>query len=55
MDEPTASLSKESKEQLWKLIKEGFAGKTIIMASHDEFLIKMATRKVTLGGFRQNE
>ena len=55
MDEPTASLSKESKEQLWKLIKEGFAGKTIIMASHDDFLIKMATRKVTLGGFRQNE
>jgi hypothetical protein len=25
------------------------------MASHDDFLIKMATRKVKLGGFRQNE
>ncbi len=51
MDEPTASLSTESKEQLWKLIKEGFAGKTIIMASHDDFLIKLATRKVKMTGY----
>ena len=51
MDEPTASLSTESKEQLWTLIKEGFAGKTIIMASHDEFLIKLATRKVKMSGY----
>ncbi len=51
MDEPTASLSTESKEQLWKLIKEGFAGKTIIMSSHDEFLIKLATRKVKMNGY----
>jgi ABC-type multidrug transport system fused ATPase/permease subunit len=49
LDEPTASLSNKSKETLWNLIKKGFEGKTIIMASHDEFLIKMATRKVRLG------
>ena len=49
LDEPTASLSTKSKETLWNLIKKGFEGKTIIMASHDEFLIKMATRKVRLG------
>lgn len=55
MDEPTASLSKESKEQLWKLIKEGFSDKTIIMASHDDYLIKLATRKVNISGFKQNE
>jgi ATP-binding cassette subfamily C protein LapB len=55
MDEPTASLSKESKEQLWKLIKEGFSDKTIIMASHDDYLIKLATRKVDISGFKQNE
>jgi len=48
MDEPTASLSPESKETLWNLIKQGFKGKTIIMSSHDEFLINMATRKVNM-------
>jgi ATP-binding cassette subfamily C protein len=49
LDEPTASLSTKSKETLWNLIKKGFEGKTIIMASHDDFLIKMATRKVRIG------
>ena len=48
LDEPTASLSTKSKETLWKLIKKGFNGKTIIMASHDDFLIKMATRKIKI-------
>jgi ABC-type bacteriocin/lantibiotic exporter with double-glycine peptidase domain len=48
MDEPTASLSPESKETIWTLIKEGFKGKTIIMSSHDDFLIKLATRKVKM-------
>ena len=48
MDEPTASLSPESKETLWTLIKEGFKGKTIIMSSHDDFLIKLATRKIKM-------
>ena len=48
LDEPTASLSTKSKETLWRLIKKGFNGKTIIMASHDDFLIKMATRKIRI-------
>ena len=48
LDEPTASLSKESKEILWNLIKEVFKDKTIIMSTHDDFLIKLATRKVKL-------
>jgi ABC-type multidrug transport system fused ATPase/permease subunit len=48
LDEPTASLSKESKEKLWNLIQKGFGKKTIIMASHDDFLIKMANRKVKI-------
>lgn len=48
MDEPTASLSPESKETLWNLINQGFANKTIIMSSHDDFLINMATRKVNI-------
>ena len=48
LDEPTASLSTKSKETLWRLIKKGFNGKTIIMASHDDFLIKMATRKIKI-------
>ena len=54
MDEPTASLSNESKEQLWKLIKRGFSDKTIIMASHDDFLIKLATRKISISGYDKN-
>ncbi len=49
LDEPTASLSKESKELLWNLINKGFKGKTIIMSSHDDFLIKLATRKIKIG------
>jgi ATP-binding cassette subfamily C protein LapB len=48
LDEPTASMSIESKEIFWNLIKEGFKNKTIIMASHDDFLIKLATRKVVI-------
>jgi len=48
-DEPTASLSTKSKDTLWGLIKKGFANKTIIMASHDDFLINMATRKIRIG------
>jgi ABC-type bacteriocin/lantibiotic exporter with double-glycine peptidase domain len=49
MDEPTASLNPDSKEILWELINKGFANKTIIMSSHDEFLIKLATRKIKIG------
>ena len=48
LDEPTASMSIESKEIFWNLIKEGFKNKTIIMASHDDFLIKLATRKIVI-------
>ena len=50
LDEPTASLSKQSKKMLWNLIEKGFKGKTIIMSSHDEFLINLSTRKVKIGG-----
>jgi ABC-type multidrug transport system fused ATPase/permease subunit len=49
LDEPTASLSKESKEILWNLIEQGFKGKTIIMSSHDDFLINKSTRKIRIG------
>jgi len=49
LDEPTASLSKKSKTMLWKLIEQGFKGKTIVMSSHDEFLINLSTRKVKIG------
>jgi D-methionine transport system ATP-binding protein len=49
LDEPTASLSTKSKETLWRLIKKGFNGKTIIMASHDDFLINKSTRKIRIG------
>jgi ATP-binding cassette subfamily C protein len=48
LDEPTASLSKESKEILINLIKTAFADKTIIISSHDDVLIKVASRKVLM-------
>jgi len=54
LDEPTASLNEESKEILWKLIQGAIKEngkdikKTIIMASHDDFLINKATRKVKI-------
>ncbi len=48
LDEPTASLSKESKEILINLIKTAFVDKTIIISSHDDVLIKVASRKVLM-------
>jgi len=48
LDEPTASLNLESKERLWKLIDKGFKGKTIIVASHDDFLISKVQRKIKI-------
>jgi ABC-type bacteriocin/lantibiotic exporter with double-glycine peptidase domain len=48
LDEPTASLSKDTKEILLNVIDKAFKGKTIIMSSHDDFLIKMATRKIKM-------
>jgi ABC-type branched-subunit amino acid transport system ATPase component len=48
LDEPTASLSIESKEILMKLIDEGFKGKTIIIVSHDPQLISIANRKIKM-------
>jgi ABC-type lipoprotein export system ATPase subunit len=41
-------LSKDTKEILLKVIDKAFKGKTIIMSSHDDVLIKMATRKIKM-------
>jgi ABC-type multidrug transport system fused ATPase/permease subunit len=48
LDEPTASLNTESKERLWKLIEKGFKDKTIIVASHDDFLINKVRRRIKI-------
>ncbi len=48
LDEPTASLSIESKEILINLINQGFKDKTIIIVSHDPQLINIATRKIKM-------
>jgi ABC-type multidrug transport system fused ATPase/permease subunit len=48
LDEPTASLSVESKEILMNLINEGFKGKTIIIVSHDPQLISISNRKIKM-------
>ncbi len=48
LDEPTASLSEQSKTKLWELIEKGFRNKTIVMASHDKFIIEKATRTIRL-------
>ena len=48
MDEPTASLDKESKEILWKMLKMLMRGKTVIIVTHDEYVKQLATRRIEI-------
>jgi len=48
MDEPTASMDDRTKQVLARLLRVASEshGKTIIMVTHDDFLKKLATRRV---------
>lgn len=48
LDEPTASLDINTKKIMSRLIERVLLGKTIIMVTHDEFLMKFAKRRVEL-------
>ena len=48
MDEPTASLDKQTKDLFLDIIKNIFKNKTIIMVTHDNYILKFAERTLTL-------
>jgi ABC-type bacteriocin/lantibiotic exporter with double-glycine peptidase domain len=48
LDEPTASLDINTKKIMSRLIERVLLNKTIIMITHDEFLMKFAKRKLEL-------
>lgn len=48
LDEPTSALDKKKKEIVSELVKEVFKNKTVIMISHDPFLLSFTKRTVKL-------
>lgn len=46
LDEPTASVDSRTKEKLAKMINYMMQDKTVIMVTHDEYLLKFATRTI---------
>ena len=46
LDEPTASVDKKTKDLLLKLLDTAMKGKTVIMVTHDEYLVSRATRRI---------
>jgi ABC-type multidrug transport system fused ATPase/permease subunit len=48
MDEPTASIDKASKERLLRLLRHMMKDRTVVMVTHDEFLMRQATRVLRL-------
>lgn len=49
MDEPTASVDEDTKKVIHYLLEKVMIGKTIIMITHDPYLLKFANRVVTIG------
>ena len=50
LDEPTASVDQKTKEILQSMLNVIMRNKTIVMVTHDPFLVSNATRVVTLSG-----
>lgn len=48
LDEPTASVDDKTKKILYNMIDLMTKNKTVIMVTHDEFLMKKATRKINI-------
>ena len=48
LDEPTSSVDLKTKNLLLKLLDVSMQGKTVIMVSHDEYLISRASRQIRL-------
>jgi ABC-type multidrug transport system fused ATPase/permease subunit len=48
LDEVTASMDKKTKDLLFKMLDVIMKGKTVIMITHDDYLLKKADRKIYL-------
>lgn len=48
MDEPTASIDNATKGTVHYLLEKVMAGKTVIMITHDDYLLRFANRVITL-------
>lgn len=46
MDEPTAAIDEETKEVVHRLLQVAMRGKTVIMVTHDPFLLRFADRVI---------
>lgn len=54
MDEPTASMDKETKDVLLKLLKVMMKGKTVVIVTHDDYLLDFVDRKIELNNVSSN-
>jgi ABC-type multidrug transport system fused ATPase/permease subunit len=48
MDEPTASIDESTKLYIYKIIEKVIASKTVVMVTHDKYLLKFANRVITM-------
>ena len=48
MDEPTSAVDEDTKGVLHYLLENVMEGKTVIMITHDKYLLKFADRVVTM-------
>jgi putative ABC transport system ATP-binding protein len=48
MDEPTAAVDEETKKIIHYLLEKIVADKTVIMITHDPYLLKFAKRIITM-------
>jgi ABC-type multidrug transport system fused ATPase/permease subunit len=48
MDEPTAAVDDSTKQSVHKLLTKVMKGKTVIMITHDPYLLKFASRVITM-------
>ena len=48
MDEPTASMDKDTKDLMFEILKTMMSNRTVIMVTHDPYLIQLCTRQVFL-------
>lgn len=50
MDEPTASVDDATKSTIHYLLENVMVGRTVIMITHDPYLLRFANRVITIGG-----
>ncbi len=48
MDEPTASMDKNTKDLMFKVLQKLMEKRTVIMVTHDPYLINFCTKKIVI-------